>query len=84
MGFIFSLKPKGPVCCANHRYVKNGYELHYFMNNRHRAVKYKSSEKSNKRFLILREDINASAQQQNRLKIVKNAGIEIDFNIQIQ
>lgn len=68
-GVYFQFKKDGVICCANHSYINNGYKFNYFMNNRKKCSKYKTTERANKRMLILREDINASARQKNRLKI---------------
>lgn len=70
-GVYFQFKEGGKVCCANHSYISNGYKFTYFMNNGRKCAKYKTTERANKRMLILREDINASARQRNRLKIIE-------------
>lgn len=70
-GVYFQFSEKGAVCCANHRYIKNGLILKCFINNRFHSIQYKTVDNASKRLLILREDISGSAKQQNRLAIIK-------------
>lgn len=81
-GVCFQFELNGDTCCANHRYINNGYHLNYFMNNKFKAANYKSSEHANTRFLILREDISGSAKQRNRLKI-REVPDDVNFNLEL-
>lgn len=68
-GVCFQFKKGGAICLKHHSYIRNGIKCMYFMNNKLKCAKYKTSENANKRFVILREDISESGRQINRLKI---------------